>query len=273
MNVLERVTDKASTISFAKVDGALTSEPAFFAAGRDGSITLTVRGDHLPQRYRIAVGAFRFAQYMRLGLIDQQLAHRTGVYSEQLPHEPRREFHTLVIDRQTGNLAGCVVLTQPDHFGLEADYEGLQVDVDLLPGADRNNLWEAKRLVRRADMPIGQLGRNAPWWALLALTHTVAGLHKSNQLTAMIGDGDPDGSPAMLGLLDYDVQTISATPRATNANGVYGPMWNRQVRAVPFHATPHPRQEPLLADLTEFLTMARIGSVSAFLRAKGNSIA
>lgn len=266
----ERISSSASQISFARLDQAITGDPAFMAAGRDGSLTVTVRGDRLPLRYRVAASAFRFAQYVRLGLVDVKAAGLASNYGDAPAGDPEREFHTFVIERGCGKLAGYVALTQPKEFSLESDYTELRVDGDLAAaGTDRSQLWEAKRLVRRAWMPTGQLGRNCPWWALLALTRTVTALRSEGQLAAMVGDGAPDGSPAMLELLAYDVRTVSARPREHNVTGLYGPMWARDVEAIPFHAVPHPRQVPLLEALSAFLTAGRPGSVSTFLRQKG----
>lgn len=268
--VLERLAAAGSDVSFARVERALTGEPVYLGSGLDSSLTLTVRGDHLPARYREALGAFRFAQYLRLGWIDPHRAAAEGRYTDRPAHDPGRDLHTLVIDRSDGRLAGYVGLARPEKFGLEADYD-LRVDVELAPRTPRRHLWEAKRLVRRTGMGRGQLARNAPWWALLALTRTVTGLRERGELAAMIGDGAPDGSPAMLALLDYDVRTITARPRPGNRTGLYGPMWRQETAAVPFHAVPHPRQEPLLEDLERFLAMGRTGSVRELLRAKGHA--
>jgi hypothetical protein len=268
--LLERVAAAGSDTSFARVDRFLTGEPAYLGVGLDGSLTMTVRGDHLPTRYRTALGAFRFAQYLRLGWIDAEQAAADGRYVERPTHDPRQDFHTLVVDRGSGALVGYVVLAQPDRFGLEADYD-MRVDVDLAPGSERRRLWEAKRLVRRVGMAHGQTARNAPWWALVALTRTVTGLWERGELEAMIGDGAPDGSPAMLDLLRYDVRTVPARARAENRTGMYGPMWRQDVAAVPFHAVPHRRQEPMLTELEHFLSMGRAGSVRGFLRTRGHA--
>ncbi|MDT0329875.1 hypothetical protein [Nocardiopsis lambiniae] len=269
-STLERVAAAGTDVNFARVERSLMGEPVYLGVGLDGSLTMTVRGDHLPTRYRLALGAFRFSQYLRLGWMDPARAAAGGRYIDRPAHDPRRDLHTLVVDRSDGTLVGYVGLSQPERFGLEADY-AVRVDVDLAPGTERRRLWEAKRLVRRVGMGHGQLARNAPWWALLALTRAVTGLREGGELAAMIGDGAPDGSPAMLSLLDYDVRTIVAEARAENLSGLYGPMWRRGVSAVPFHAVPHPRQGPLLHRLENFLAMGRTGSVRDLLRTKGHA--
>ncbi|OQM77778.1 hypothetical protein [Rhodococcus sp. 66b] len=273
-HVLDRVAAAGSALNFARIESAIFGDPWFHAAGMDGSLTVAVRGDQLPERYLHALRAFRFAQYVDFGWVDRDAAKRAGRFTDASSCAPHREFHHLVIDRTSGRLAAYLALSSPDVFGLEVDYP-IDVTVDMAGTIPREKIWEGKRLVRRADLGRSQLGRNAPWWTLVAITQVLQSLESAGQFQLLIADGAPSGSAAMLRSLRYAVTTLPTLPHPQNRDGVLGPMWRQPETAVAYSAQLTQETPPVIEDLTKFLRSSRPGSVRDYLalRTQGPSSA
>ncbi|SNR63350.1 hypothetical protein SAMN06265360_112152 [Haloechinothrix alba] len=265
-HVLEDVSSSATAFSFASLDASLTAPPTFISTGIDRSLTVTARGDHIPARYRRAMHAFRFVQYWRLGFLDPGQVD-LDVYAEELRgHIPHREYHSLVLDRRTGRAVAYVYLVLPDaagtgdSFTLEQEYD-VTVGTTIGYGLPRSHVWEAKRQVRRVGMPWSNLARNAPWWAMLGLSHVATDLHERGELVGFVADGDPAGSPSTFELLGFTVTRSDEKPKPANVDGRYGPMWLQETTPVPYIATVSPHQVGHLRKVEEFLQRNRDGSV------------
>lgn len=260
----DRIVDAADRLRFGSLEQSIVGIPWMHTVGADGSLTIIVRGDQLPPRYLHTIKAYRFAQYVRHGWIDTAAAADDDHFSDTTDNPLDREFHILVIERETGTLAGYLSLVSAATFGLESDYP-ITIGRDLAVRCARDQVWEPKRLLRRAGMRRSQLAANAPWWALLGLTQLSWKLADRGQLQLLVGDGAPTGSPAMLSHLDYSVTTHHFTPRPGNRHGVFGPLWRQPEPAVVFEATPPRTDSPTIERLSHFLRQGTPGSVRTLL--------
>ncbi|MEU1013825.1 hypothetical protein [Streptomyces sp. NPDC005890] len=261
------------------VEAAVTGDPVYRAVSPEGLLVLTLRGEQLPERLLDLVYTFRLVQYLQRGWVDAAAVAARELRYEPHDEQARRDFHTLVLERDTGRLRGYGTLAvsrdpdgtrldDPAHrpFVVERDY-GIRLADHLTPGTPASAVGEGKRLVRDWAMPRSPAAASVPWWVYLAWAHACLGVLEQPG-GAIVGDGKKTGAIHQLGLLGFRTRILEDTvPLPPGPSDLFAPLWDQRERSYPFILTDDGRLRPTLDFLTSVLTSGETGSVRARLTA------
>ncbi|MEU6440131.1 hypothetical protein [Streptomyces sp. NPDC047046] len=260
------------------IDAALTGAPLYRATTPEGLLVLTLNGGQLPAEFLRRVHAFRLGQYVRQGWVDEAVAAERELWHEPYGEGAVRDFHTLVLERDSGRLRGYGTLAlsaAPEGtrlgdaahrpFFIERDY-GFRLAEHLGAGTASHAVGEGKRLVRDRDMPRSQAAASVPWWVYLAWAHACLSVLERPG-GAIVGDGKKNGAIHQLGLLGFDTRVLDLAPLPPAPGELFAPMWDQRERSYPFVLTDGGRLRPTLDFLTSVLTSGETGSVRARLTA------
>lgn len=258
------------------VETVLSGDPVFHAVSPEGLLVLTVRGAQLPERFVELVYAFRLAQYLQRGWADAAAVAARRLRYEPYDEQALRDFHTLVVERDTGTLRGygtlavsrddaTTTLGDPSHrpFVVERDY-GMRLADTLGPRTPSSVVREGKRLVRDAAMPRSQTAVTVPWWVYLAWAKACVEV-LDQPGGAVVGDGKKSGAVHQLGLLGFRTRTLDVAPLPPDPSDLFAPMWGQRERSYPFLLTDDGRLRPTLEYLTTVLMSGEPASVRARL--------
>ncbi|MET7618412.1 hypothetical protein [Streptomyces sp. NPDC005408] len=258
------------------LEGALTGNPVFRAVSPEGLLVLTLRGAQLPTQLLDRVYRFRLMQYLQRGWANAAVVAERGLRVEPYDEVALRDFHTLVVEADTGRLRGYgtlaaardlgeTVLGDPGHrpFVIERDY-GFRLADHLGAATSSSLVWEGKRLVRDYAMPRSQAAVSVPWWVYLAWAAACAEV-LSHENGAVVGDGKSDGAIHQLRLLGFAAQRLDLASLPPDPADLFAPMWSQEERSYPFILRYADTLKPTLAHLEEVLMSGQDGSVRARL--------
>ncbi|MFC8007386.1 hypothetical protein ACFUCH_24420 [Streptomyces olivaceus] len=263
-------------IQLPGVESALRGDPVFHAVSPEDLLVLTVRGAQLPDHFLERVYAFRLIQYLRRGWVDAAAVADCDLRHEPYDEQALLDFHTLVLERETGWLRGYgtlavspdpagTTLGDPSHlpFVVERDY-GMRLAATLGARTPSSAVREGKRLVRDAGMPRSHAAATVPWWVYLAWAAACTEVLDRPGGT-VVGDGKKSGAVHQLGLLGFRVRTLDVAPLPPGPSDLYAPMWNQRERSYPFLLTDDGRLRPTLDHLTALLMSEEPVSIRARL--------
>ncbi|MFD8261984.1 hypothetical protein ACFV19_24350 [Streptomyces griseoluteus] len=261
------------------VEAAVTGNPFHRAVSPEGLLVLTLRGEQLPEPMLHLLYTFRLVQYLQRGWVDAEAVAAQGLRQEPHDDHALRDFHTLVLERDTGRLRGygtlavsrdpaATRLDDPAHrpFIVERDYD-IRLADRLAPDTLASAVGEGKRLVRDWAMPRSQAAASVPWWVYLSWAHACLQMLEQPG-GAIVGDGKKTGAIHQLGLLGFRTRILEDTvPVPPGSSDLFAPMWSQRERSYPFILTDGGRLRPTLGFLTSVLTSKEPGSVRARLSA------
>lgn len=267
-------------LSFTGLLDAIDGPPAYLEHGPHELVTVTVRGDQLPERYLWGLFGFRLAQYLQRGWVDRELLQARAITAEPFTAAARRDYHTVVLERRTGQIRGYGTLAATKDapgttlaagdrrpFVVEVDY-GIDLADHLGAEVGSDRVWEGKRLIRDYAMPRSPAAAAVPWWVYLGWASTITRLFGAGGAHAVVGDGRKGGALFQLGLLGFDLRTLEVAARAPHPDDLFAPLWDQTEPAWPFILRDSPRLAPTLRALHEVLCDVRPGSVRRRLEAR-----
>ncbi|MFJ8669526.1 hypothetical protein [Streptomyces sp. NPDC093600] len=274
----ERVLRDTADIRLPGLDTDLIGEPLFRSVSPEGLLTVTVRGAQLPSAHLEDVYRFRLAQYLKRGWVNEELAAARQLTGEPHDAQALRDFHTLVVEADTGRLRGygtlaCTrdaegtLLGDDGHlpFVVERDYRMRLAD-HLGPATPAARVWEGKRLVRDYAMERSQAAVSVPWWVYRGWAEgCLRALAEGG--AAIVGDGKPNGAIHQLTLLGFRSRTLDIPTQPVDPGDLFAPMWDQHQRSYPFILTDGEALRPTLAHLDAILASGEAGSVAARLTA------
>ncbi|MHC0432444.1 hypothetical protein ACX6XY_20015 [Streptomyces sp. O3] len=263
-------------IRLPNLEAKVSGDPIFHAVSPQGLLTLTLRGAQLPEELLQAVYRFRLLQYLHRGWADAAAVAARGLNHEPYDQQALHDFHTLVVERESGRLRGYgtlavtrdadgTLLSAVDHrpFVVERDY-GLRLADYLGPKTPAAAVGEGKRLVRDWAMSRSQAAASVPWWVYLGWAHACLQIleHPGG---AIVGDGKKNGAVHQLQLLGFHTRTLDVPALAPDPDDLFAPMWNQRERSYPFILTDSGELHPTLEYLSNVLASDDAGSIRASL--------
>jgi hypothetical protein len=268
-----RILDIHRDLSVVRLMDAVDGEPLFAESSPEGLITLTVKGDQLPERYLWALYGFRLEQYLQRGWVDQGILCERALSCEPYGPEARDDYHTVVLERRTGLIRGYGTLaatrdrtptalsSRPRRpFVVERDY-GLDLAENLGPGTLSSQVWEGKRLIRDYDLGRSQAAVSVPWWVYLGWAVVCQHLLADRGARAIVGDAKKEGAIHQLHLLGFEVEMLDRASRPPDTGDLFGPLWDQAERSQPFILRNGPRLRPTLRALDQILMSGGTGSI------------
>ncbi|MFB6956609.1 hypothetical protein ACFCYB_06090 [Streptomyces sp. NPDC056309] len=254
-----------SRLSFGRLPQALDGPPLYLSGDTgDGLLTVTMRESQVPARYMNGILGFRLAQYLKLGLISDEL-----VYQEALFHEPATKphtvenLHTVTLDAAGGRIVGYIGLvcsldekTMPldsprrSRFPSESAHHVDLVSRFAAPDVSSHQVYEIKRFVRDVDMDRGEQRWRVPWHLILGLGSAV--LAGGDEFRLLLGDSKEHGALRHFRLIGFDPVVIENTEPRLPPTELMWPSYTQEVNAKPFVA-------PVPDDLDACLRMIRAG--------------
>jgi hypothetical protein len=253
VNAVSRFTDDIvklnGRLSFRGLPDAIHGTPLYYVDDMgDGLITMSVRDDQIPIRYMNGILGFRLAQYLRLGLIDNELVYKGAMY-----HEPRskalkavQNLHTITLDGRTGRILGYVGLVcsldptpmpldspQRSRFPTEVAHHVDVVSRFAAPDLHSHQVYEIKRFVREQQMERGPQRSRVPW-------HLILGMFKAGvalgQVRVVLGDSKENGALRHVRLMGMDPVVIDQTAPSLPRSELMWPSYMQKTLAKPFAA-------------------------------------
>lgn len=245
--------------------------------------TVAVRDDLLPFRYRLAVSAFRLAQYLQLSWLDT-----TAVFENALFHEPDcgrvpdNSVHVITIDQRSGTIVGYVALfgqkatsgdslvSDPlrDLFPCELVHRVRLFDVlpvDPIPRVGQ--VWEVKRLVQRSSNASDRHLKMATTLHQFSGIFTVLNA-LGDDARWLIGDAQEHVAIKQLRMTVRELSVIEGTNPFLPFEDLYWPAYTVRKDVKPFMARVPQDEEmmTLLSDLRRALDSPDLGEKLRILK-------
>jgi hypothetical protein len=242
------IVDLNRQLRFGRLPDALREVAVATVEGYgDGLVTLAVPQRLIPSRYLTGIFGFRLAQFLRLGMMCPELAHRHGKHHEPIdPAGSVDSVHAVTIGPD-GALVGYICLVGSvdpaplplDHparyeFPAEQAHRVRLLDEFARPGRSTHQAYEIKRFVRSWSMEQGPTSDRVPWHLILALSRVVRAMGDGAQV--ILGDSREDGALRHLRLLGFDPVVIDDTRPQLTRNELMWPSYEQQQVAKPFAA-------------------------------------
>ncbi|MFD0507913.1 hypothetical protein ACFQ0G_44370 [Streptomyces chiangmaiensis] len=207
---------------------------------------------------------FRLAQYLKLGLISDEL-----VYQEALFHEPASKphtvenLHTVTLDANSGRIVGYIGLVcslddkpmpldspRRSRFPSESAHHVDLVSRFAAPDVSSHQVYEIKRFVRDVEMERGDQRWRVPWHLILGLGSAV--VVAGDEFRLFLGDSKEHGALRHFRLIGFDPVVIENTEPKLPRSELMWPSYTQEVNAKPFVAL---RPE----DLDSYMRVIRTG--------------
>ncbi|MCZ9349767.1 hypothetical protein NGM36_08150 [Streptomyces mutabilis] len=273
----ERMLRDAANIALPDLDTVLSGEPVYRSVSPEGLLTVTARGAQLPAPYLDDIYRFRLVQYLQRGWADEELAAARGLTGEPYDEHALRDFHTVVVEQETGRLRGYNTLAgsrgprgarlgDEAHvpFVVERDYD-LRLADHLGESTPAAHVWEGKRLVRDYAMSRSQAAVSVPWWAYRGWAEACLRVLGEDG-AAIVGDGKPNATIRQLSLLGFTTRMLDVPLRPADPADLFAPMWDQFQRSYPFVLTDGEALRPALDRLDAMLVSGGTGSFTARLK-------
>jgi hypothetical protein len=262
-------------LSFRRLPDAIKGEPLYFSDDiGDGLITMTVCDSQIPARYLKGVLGFRLAQYLRLGLISNELVYQGALFHEPNASSERavENIHTVTLDAETGRILGYIGLVcslDPESMPLDSPRRSRfpaesAHHVDIIsrfaePGLGSHQVYEIKRFVCDLSMERGGQRARVPWHLILGLGSGVVNL--GDKVRIVLGDSKESGALRHIRLLGMDPVVIDQTTPSLPKSELMWPSYTQKVLAKPF-AAPVPDHAPHVLALLRASLRGDVGPTS-----------
>lgn len=260
------------------IESAISSDGLLYLTSRpEGLLVLAARGSGIPERFLLAIHAFRLAQYLRLRFASSELAFARALLTEPSDSD-REEIHLLVLDQHSGVIVRYLSLlgagdarpmpmagSQRSLFPCEVAHQVNLFDhVDQPAGIDSSNVWEIKRLVQPSTTAAHD-GRQRVRITLEAVLGLYTALSVNvPQIRALVGDGEEGIAIRRIQRIMRQTTVFEGTVPSLPADELMFPLYTQRQIVKPFMTqVPDPAE---LDDMVARFSAAVIdvGPVAAF---------
>lgn len=250
------------SVSVRGIETAVSSDDLLYQANRPGGLlVLAARGSGIPERYLLAIHAFRLAQYLRLRFASPELAFSRALLTEPC-HPGSEEIHLLVLDAESGTIVRYLSLlgtadprpmplTDPQRswFPCEVAHRVNLFDHVVQPAElDSSNVWEIKRLVQPSTTAAhgGAQRVRITLEAILGL-YTVLSVI-GPRIEVLVGDGEEGIAIRRLQRVMRQITVLEGTVPSLPTDELMYPLYTQREIVKPFVA-----QVPTSADLCDMI--------------------
>lgn len=250
------------SVSVRGIDTAISSDHLLYLAKRPGGLqVLAARSSGIPDRYLLAIQAFRLAQYLRLRFASPELAFSRTLLTEPC-HPSSEEVHLLVLDADSGTIvrymsllgtgdARPLPLTDPRRswFPCEVAHRvNLFSHVPHREELDSSNVWEIKRLVQPSTTAAHGGGQRVriTLEATLGL-YTVLSVI-APRVEVLVGDGEEGIAIRRLQRVMRQTTVLEGTAPSLPTDELMYPLYTQREIVKPFVA-----EVPTAADLSDMV--------------------
>jgi hypothetical protein len=250
------------SVSVRGIETAISSDHLLYSAQRPGGLlVLAARSSGIPQRYLLAIQAFRLAQYLRLRFASPELAYSRALLTEPCPANGE-EIHLLVLDADTGTIvrylsllgtsdAQPMPLTDPRRslFPCEVAHGvNLFCHVAQPPELDSSNVWEIKRLVQPSTTAAHGGGQRVriTLEAVFALYTVLSAM--APRIEVLVGDGEEGIAIRRMQRVMRQVTVLEGTAPSLPPDELMYPLYTQREIVKPFVA-----QVPTSDDLRDMV--------------------